>query len=814
MIKFLIALTLLLAVTAVWAAPAEAQTPPEITTRFGLPSNAVELTRSRSQNRKAFQLVSGQTAMVFQQGLHYQRPDGRWVEPVLQFGAARTAEALAFVMGSDLVIIGSKGESITWELPERPQNTNGRLVYQDRGITWTYKKLNAGVKLEGLVSTLQGVQTYTFSYRALSPLAIGKNGTIEGDGFVIARPLIIDTNGKILTANWVLGNGQLEVTFDDVGLTPPYVIDPTTNFDTANDGRVTGVDTSYPPACDSVLTSAISSTKFFSSPNHQITVGLIEWNTASLPDSATIDSATFGFTLLGGISNADGRNWNGEWYGVGTIECADHTDSVGTTAFAIALGSVSSPITVSSPTTISKTGNTGLRLGISGGAPTGLNDLSIEDSGSGTAARLAVTFTAMTVTSVSPNEVANNGTKSFTITGTSLTGVTSVRLEKTSETNINCTSVVVVGPTSVTMDCNLTGAVDGLWNVVVVHSSSETATGSGILEINALSLTASTPTTALPTGSETLTLTGDGFDTGAQVTLERSGESDIVCTGESVASFISMTASCNLTGVASGFWDVVVTNTDTTAATLTNGLFVSSIITLQATGLTSGEKTVRIVGDSTGIFLFIDDVLQDSHGTQAVIIDNANDYQMFSNSAMPYVEFAKISVEGVLQLHYEFDDLPDHELTDRSGEGHSAIARYPDTIDGFTVALQSAAGSAAGGDITVEPGSEIIGDFDVIDDFSTTPSVPGSGFFLLDIFDVFTSGLFPFQVLSTIFSVGIVLTGVVVSAKHGLNHTLFISFVVIVILAILWRMGAIPWMFAGLMSLPMLFFLMWKRFNP
>ncbi len=248
MIKRLIVFGLLLAGLASAYTIVEAQTPPEITSRFGLSPDAVELEFRREANSKVFLRPNGEGTIIFQRDLHYQRPDGRWAEPVLQFGAARTAATLAFPMGSDLVITGSTAKSITWVLPVSPTKIDGNLVYQDRGITWTYKKLNSGVKLEGVVSSSRGRQTYAFPYRVSSPLAIDRNGEVEGDGFRIPHPLIIDANGKKLAPDWVLGNGQLEVTFDDSGLALPYTIDPTTNFDI-----VSAADDVYTVASDALF---------------------------------------------------------------------------------------------------------------------------------------------------------------------------------------------------------------------------------------------------------------------------------------------------------------------------------------------------------------------------------------------------------------------------------------------------------------------------------------------------------------------------------------------------------------------------------
>jgi prepilin-type N-terminal cleavage/methylation domain-containing protein len=59
-------------------------------------------------------------------------------------------------------------------------------------------------------------------------------------------------------------------------------------------------------------------------------------------------------------------------------------------------------------------------------------------------------------------------------------------------------------------------------------------------------------------------ITGTGFASGATVKLTQSGQSDITCSGITVASATSITGgSCPITGANPGTWNVVVTNTDT-----------------------------------------------------------------------------------------------------------------------------------------------------------------------------------------------------------------------------------------------------------
>jgi len=987
--------------------------------------------------------------------LNFRDRFGNIQKPILEFNKVGWAATDAIVTSNKLIVQDMNGHRITWELPRAQQSLRGgTLTYVDRGVVWEYQKLNGGVKLEGTVTAARGLQSYTFPYVTETPLTLGLGGSLYGDGFTVPPPTVLDAAGNLKTYTWTLTSSHITLTFDDAGLALPYVIDPTTNFDvaaSADDGDTFGAGAGYAPACTTVNTTRgnIQVIKSFITPNYNVSNGLLRWDTSAILATSEITSAQLILSGYVATLDADARNFIGEWFDTSNwpIDCTDHTATVGATAFNIDITGSTGTITLSSPTSISQTGFTGMRLGISGGTPTGENQITFQSVDGAPAPRLAVTYDVMAVTSVATTPVAANGTKSFTVTGDVLTGVTAVRLEKSGESNINCTSVVVVTDESVTMDCNLTGAADGLWDVVAVKAAGS-ATGSGILDVQALSISTSSPTSSVPSGSPSFTLTGDGFDTGAQVTLVKSGEATIICTGEVVISLISMTAVCNLTGVATGLWDVVVTNTDTTAVTLTNGLLVSSTVTLQAVGVTSGAHTVRVVGDAIGIYLYVDDVLQDSEtpnqwglefdgvsgdvdmgspaalddifvgggtieawinadsdgettlgrivdkgttagwtivsvtesggtmdlaflhgfsttfgrwdttgnpitvgadheiavsydntsvanvpiiyvdgisvglsvtstpvgtavtdaaqnflignrpsdtatfdgsinevrawndirtptevldnkgvnltgseanlagywpmdigsgavldddtsnsndgmitgatwtdeivagryqdnsGVAVVVVDNANDYQLFSNNAMPAVEFAKINVGGVLNLHYEFDDLPDHQLTDRSGEGNHATARYPDTISGYAVVLQSAEGAAVGGVVEPEAGPEILGDFPVVSNYSDTPTVPGSGFVGFDILNIFTSVLFPFQALTTIVSLGIVIGGMVISARFGLAHSVLIGFVQIALLAVLWKMGGLPGSFTILMILPILFFLMWKRMNP
>jgi C1A family cysteine protease len=69
-------------------------------------------------------------------------------------------------------------------------------------------------------------------------------------------------------------------------------------------------------------------------------------------------------------------------------------------------------------------------------------------------------------------------------------------------------------------------------------------------------------------------LSGSNFYTDSQITLTRSGYSTIAATGEALSSTTKLTGKIDLSGSAPGSWNVVVTNSDGTTGTFTNGFTV------------------------------------------------------------------------------------------------------------------------------------------------------------------------------------------------------------------------------------------------
>lgn len=112
------------------------------------------------------------------------------------------------------------------------------------------------------------------------------------------------------------------------------------------------------------------------SGQYDVQCGVIRFNTSSLPDSAIITSAKLRLYCESRTSS-DSRSLNGE-YRTNSFNDSDYTTSVGTTAFSKSITTFATSqyneIDLSNLTSISKTGYTGFRFGVSGDTtPTGIN---------------------------------------------------------------------------------------------------------------------------------------------------------------------------------------------------------------------------------------------------------------------------------------------------------------------------------------------------------------------------------------------------------------------------------------------------------
>ena len=184
---------------------------------------------------------------------------------------------------------------------------------------------------------------------------------------------------------------------------------PTTTFSVAasgDDGYVGKAQTVWPPtATTETITDAtiVDVRKHVDSGgSYRNRIGLIRWDTSALADT-TILSAVFRFKGSS-IIDADGRNFDGEYYASSNwpidVE-GDYTLDVGTGAFTVDITTLTQGADNDIPLTnpdanISKSGYTGLRLGISTGQPAGYNVVALDSFDAGAnVPRLVVNWTTM-----------------------------------------------------------------------------------------------------------------------------------------------------------------------------------------------------------------------------------------------------------------------------------------------------------------------------------------------------------------------------------------------------------------------------------
>jgi hypothetical protein len=175
---------------------------------------------------------------------------------------------------------------------------------------------------------------------------------------------------------------------------------------------------------------------------------------------------------------------------------------------------------------------------------------------------------APTVTSILPNSGSSNGGTAVAITGTGFQAGARVSLGETA-----ATGVTVVSSTSITATTPAHAA--GTIDVVMTNSDTQSGMLTQGFTYTAVSnpapmLTGISPSSGTAAGGTAVTITGTGFQAGATVSL-----GGTPATGVTVVSGTSITATTAAHGA--GAVDVVVTNSDTQAGTLTQGFTYTTL---------------------------------------------------------------------------------------------------------------------------------------------------------------------------------------------------------------------------------------------
>jgi hypothetical protein len=192
---------------------------------------------------------------------------------------------------------------------------------------------------------------------------------------------------------------------------------PTDSFSigaSADDGYfdhwdVTGTPPTYPPTeniqvwADHTAETFIRCQKKADAGEAAVHVTLMRFDTSSIPDDATISAAVLKLYVIS-LNDPEAKNVDVEWYTPSAwppVDASDYSLSVGTTAGSFALSTFTAStvedLTLSAPSTVSLSGYTTLRMGISGGTPSNADnyiEFASLDNVSLVEPRLEVTYTS------------------------------------------------------------------------------------------------------------------------------------------------------------------------------------------------------------------------------------------------------------------------------------------------------------------------------------------------------------------------------------------------------------------------------------
>ncbi len=176
---------------------------------------------------------------------------------------------------------------------------------------------------------------------------------------------------------------------------------------------------------------------------------------------------------------------------------------------------------------------------------------------------------APSVSGITPSAGVSGSTVAATLAGNNFHSGATVRLTRPGYSDIPGSSVGFVSATQLTCTFNLAGAAAGQWNVVLTNPDGQNGS---LPDSFTVSNAAPTVTGISPSSGysglnvEISNITGTNFLNGATVTFRR-GTDTITATNTTVISSLRISCTADLSGAATGTWDVVVTNPDLQSGT-------------------------------------------------------------------------------------------------------------------------------------------------------------------------------------------------------------------------------------------------------
>jgi hypothetical protein len=201
-------------------------------------------------------------------------------------------------------------------------------------------------------------------------------------------------------------------------------------------------------------------------------------------------------------------------------------------------------------------------------ATTGARDVTVQN-GDGSP---AVVCTGCLSVTAAPNITTPSGgtpaalgqgaaNRTLVLTGTGFENPAAVTF---SGTGITVNTTTYDSATQITLNLSVDpSAAAGARNIGIANPDFGNSTCTGCFSVSASPVVTGVVPAALPnTGSQSPTINGTGFVSGATATLRKSGQADIVGTSTSVTGSTVIHTTIDLTAAAPGAWDVVVGNPD------------------------------------------------------------------------------------------------------------------------------------------------------------------------------------------------------------------------------------------------------------
>jgi len=216
-----------------------------------------------------------------------------------------------------------------------------------------------------------------------------------------------------------------------------------------------------------------------------------------------------------------------------------------------------------------------------------------------------------------------------------------------------------------------------------------------------------------------------------------------------------------------------------------------------ATGISSGEHTVKTTADGTNLKIYIDGVEKDSVALSgASATDNSNNWVIGQNNIISYMEYMTIDISSVEKLKYQPDSIiSDTTLPDETGSNDGTIT-WGSNPAGVAITVGSIVSSGA-------PAPSVTGEELPTQDV-VPPITQPSGFMSTPISTNTTHVLYPLMhTLSDLSGIPIGLTWLLVLAlpitilvliatlKYLHNQFLVLAFVGVTML-VFWQMGIYP----------------------